>query len=461
MIEGLVNIITLLGTLGYLIVFLAAFLESSAFLGFLVPGESIVVIAGVLASQGYLELGDCITVISLGAVLGDTVGYSLGRTFGRDYFERHGRFLFIKAKHLDRADNYFHKHGGKTIFFGRFIGFFRAMAPFAAGISKMPYGRFLIFNVTGGVLWATSFTLLGYFFAVSWKATEQWVGRAGVFVFFLLLVFIGLTYLYKVLLKRQDAIYSWCRDKYSHVVSSPGIKAFTRNHPSLVVFLTERLSPKKYLGLHLTAGLFLSSIFIIILGKIIEDILTGDPLVLVDRWVIVHILYFRTPSVTEALTVFTQLGGAVTIMSGSIMISVYFFIKKRFECLIALLAAVLGGNILVFMLKIFVNRPRPESPLIKLTGVSFPSGHVMMSVIFYGMILYFLIRNRKSWKLQVFIMLAAVFTVFFIGFTRIYFQVNYLSDILAGYAGGLFWLTVCITGLEIYKKRVGRKTMVA
>lgn len=457
MIERIVNIITLLGAWGYLIVFLAAFLESSAFLGLLIPGESIVVIAGVLASQGYLQLGYCIAVISLGAVLGDTVGYSLGRIFGRDYFERHGRLLFIKAKHLDKADNYFKRHGGKTIFFGRFIGFFRAMAPFAAGISKMPYGKFLIFNVTGGVLWATSFTLLGYFFALSWKATEQWVGRAGVFVFFLLLVFIGLAYLYKTLLKRQTAFYSWFRNKYSHIASSPRIRAFTRKHPSLVTFLTERLSPKEYLGLHLTAGLFLSGIFIIILGKIIEDILTGDPLVQVDRWVIAQILYFRTPSVTEALRVFTQLGGAVMIMSGSLIISFYFLIKKRFECLIALLAAVLGGNILVFTLHFFIKRPGLESPLAKPAGVSFPSGHVMMSVIFYGIIAYFLIRDRKSWELQIFIMLTAIFIVFFIGFTRIYFQVNYLSDILAGYAGGLFWLTLCITGLEIYKKRVDCK----
>lgn len=459
MIERAVSVITLLGTWGYLIVFLAAFLESSAFLGLLVPGESIVVIAGVLASQGYLELGDCITVISLGAVLGDTAGYGLGRVFGRDYFKRHGRFLFIKAKHLDKAVSYFQRHGGKTIFFGRFIGFFRAMAPFAAGVSKMPYGRFLVFNVTGGVLWATSFTLLGYFFALSWKAAEKWVGRTGIFAFFLLLVIIGFAYLYKALLKRQIAFNSWFRDKYSRVVSSPRFKAFTRNHPSMVTFLTERLSPKKYLGLHLTFGLILSAIFIIILGKIIEDILTGDPLVLVDRWVIEHVLYFRTPSVTKAVNVFTQLGGAIIILSGSIMISIYFFIKKKFDCLIALLAAVLGGNILVLMLKIFVHRPRPESPLVESAGYSFPSGHVMISVIFYGMIAYFLIRNMKSWKLQVFIILAALFIVFLIGFTRIYFQTHYLSDILAGYAGGLFWLTVCVTGLEIYKKRVYSKKM--
>lgn len=456
MIERLSGYIALLGNWGYFLIFLAAFLESSAFLGILVPGETIVIIAGLLASRGYLEIGDCITIISLGAVLGDTAGYGLGRVFGREYFERHGSLLLIKAKHLEKVDGYFQRHGGKTIFFGRFIGFLRAMAPFAAGISKMPYGRFLIFNVTGGILWAIIFTLLGYFFGVSWQAIENWAGRAGAFVFFLLLVIIGFSYLYGVLLKRQAELYSWFRKKHSYIASAPQVKAFMAKHPSLVVFLTERLSPQNYLGLHLTAGFFLSAIFIVILGKIIEDILTGEPLVVVDRWVIEHILYFRTPSVTKAAMVFTQLGGTAMILSGSAMVSAYLFIKKRFDYLLTLLAAVLGGNILVLMLKISIHRPRPERPLVEAAGFSFPSGHAMMSVIFYGLTAYFLIRAVKSWRLQVFVVLTVVFMVFLIGFTRIYLQSHYLSDILAGYAGGLFWLTVCVTGLEIYKKKAAR-----
>jgi len=454
MIGSIVNLITLLGSWGYLIIFLAAFLESSAFLGLLFPGESIVVIAGVLASQGYLDLGDSIAVISLGAVAGDTVGYGLGRVFGRGYFERHGRLFLIKASHLKKADDYFQRHGGKTIFFGRFIGFFRAMAPFAAGISRMPYGRFLAFNVSGGILWATTFTLLGYFFGRSWQAIEHWVGRAGIFVFFLLCLIIGFAYLYKTLLKRQDELYSWFRKKYNYIVSSPRLKALTLGHPTLVTFLTERLSPKKYLGLHLTVGLVLSAIFITAFGLIIDGILTGGPLVALDRWVIERVLYFRTPSVTEAVRGFIRLGGPFFILSVSILLSAYFVIKKRFDSLVTLLAAVLGGNILALILRLTLQRPRPESLPLTLSIFSFSDSHDVMPVIFYGIIAYFLIRNTKSWRLRVFIMLAAFFIVFLIGFTGIYLQTFYLSDILAGYAGGLFWLTVCITGLEIYRKRV-------
>ena len=133
MIEKLFSTIGLLGHWGYLIIFIAAFLESSAFMGLLVPGESVVVLSGFLASQGYLEIGDLLWVVSFGAVLGDSVGYSLGKAIGRGYFKRHKRLLFLKEKHFQKVDIYFEQHGGKTIFFGRFIGFLRAMAPFAAG----------------------------------------------------------------------------------------------------------------------------------------------------------------------------------------------------------------------------------------------------------------------------------------------------------------------------------------
>jgi undecaprenyl-diphosphatase len=136
MIERLLHIISILGHWGYLIIFIAAFLESSAFMGLLVPGESVVALSGFLASQGYLEIGDLLWVVSLGAVLGDSVGYGLGKAIGRGYFERHKRLLFLKEKHLRRVDAYFQQHGGKIVFFGRFVGFLRAMAPFAAGMLR-------------------------------------------------------------------------------------------------------------------------------------------------------------------------------------------------------------------------------------------------------------------------------------------------------------------------------------
>jgi undecaprenyl-diphosphatase len=110
--------------------------------------------------------------------------------------------------------------------------------------------------------------------------------------------------------------------------------------------------------------------------------------------------------------------------------------------------------------KIIIHRPRPISTtaLIEASGWSFPSGHAMASVIFYGMIAYLLVRAVDSLRLKTFFMAMAGFIVFIIGFSRIYLQVHYLSDVLAGYVGGLFWLSICITGIEVYL--VKRKIMI-
>ncbi len=163
---------------GYFAFFLLTFLESSAFLGFLVPGESTMVIAGLLASRNILELGDVIWVASLGAILGDTVGYALGRWFGESFFLKRGRFFFFEKASLEDAKRFFDKHGGKVVFFGRFIAWLRAFAPVVAGISRMPYFRFLFFNVLGGILWAAAFSLLGYFVGNSWSGFSDTWGKS-------------------------------------------------------------------------------------------------------------------------------------------------------------------------------------------------------------------------------------------------------------------------------------------
>jgi membrane protein DedA with SNARE-associated domain/membrane-associated phospholipid phosphatase len=456
MLERILNTVGVLGQWGYLLIFIAAFLESSAFMGLVIPGESIVVLAGFLSSRGILDIGDCLWVIALGAVLGDSVGYTLGKVFGRRYFEKHDRLLLLKKEHIRKTEGYFHKHGGKTIFFGRFIGLLRAMAPFVAGMAKMRYREFLVYNAAGGILWAVTFTLLGYFFGQSWQWVEKWSGKAGVFALFILLVIVFFAYLYRTLSRRQAEIYAWFWDKCRGFASNRHVKGFIENHPRVIAFVRERLSPRSYLGLHLTVGLAISAIFAWIFAGITEDVLSGDPFVLVDQWVLSHVLYFRTPVVTRIMIMVTQLGGWVAISIGSLLLIGYLFVKRRIDYIVTYVAAILGGNVLFLVLKAVIRRPRPisETTLIKVGGWSFPSGHAVMSVIFYGIITYFAFRCIKSWNLRVLVVVAAGFVIFLIGFSRIYLQVHYLSDVLAGYASGLFWLAMCITGLEVYRNRL-------
>ena len=177
MLEHLLGLVARLGEWAYLIVFLAAALESSAFVGLVVPGESLVMAAGFLAAAGLLDLADLLPLVAPGAVLGDSVGYELGRWLGRDFLARHGPRVGLRPARLARLDAFFLRHGGKTVFLGRFLGFARALAPFLAGASGMPYGRFLRYNVLGAVLWATAVVVVGYLVGQSWWLVERWIGR--------------------------------------------------------------------------------------------------------------------------------------------------------------------------------------------------------------------------------------------------------------------------------------------
>lgn len=179
MLEALIRFVARLGEWGYLIVFGVAVLECAAFLGLLIPGESIVVFSGFLAERGVFDLEVIIPVAAIGATLGDNIGYEIGRRLGRPWLLRHGRLLKLRARHLDRAEAFFKRHGNQAVFLGRFIGFARALVPFVAGAARMKYRWFLLYNALGAMLWSVLAVLLGYFAGASWRVVERRLGQGG------------------------------------------------------------------------------------------------------------------------------------------------------------------------------------------------------------------------------------------------------------------------------------------
>ena len=147
------------GTVGLIAI---VFAETGLLVGFFLPGDSMLVTAGVFAGAGHLNLFHLNAVLIAAAILGDTVGYWFGRKTGPALFRR-PKSLFFNPEHLRRAHDFYEKHGGKTIVLARFMPFIRTFAPIVAGMGRMEYRRFLTFNVFGGALWVLSMTLIGYF----------------------------------------------------------------------------------------------------------------------------------------------------------------------------------------------------------------------------------------------------------------------------------------------------------
>ncbi len=148
--------------IGYIGLFAIVFAESGLFFGFFLPGDSLLLTAGLLASRDMLNIYILIPILFTGAILGDSVGYWFGAKTGPLIFKRE-ESLFFKPKNLLAAKAFYDKHGGKTITLARFMPFIRTFAPIVAGAVDMHYRRFLFFNVLGGVAWAIGVTLLGYY----------------------------------------------------------------------------------------------------------------------------------------------------------------------------------------------------------------------------------------------------------------------------------------------------------
>ena len=150
------------GWWGYALLTAIVFAETGLLLGFFLPGDSLLFTVGVVAGAGQLNIALIIVVLAAAAIIGDGVGYYLGRTTGPAIFARPDSALF-KREHLRRTQEFYDKHGGKTIIYARFVPIVRTFAPFVAGVAGMGYPRFLAFNIFGGIGWVVSMTLAGYF----------------------------------------------------------------------------------------------------------------------------------------------------------------------------------------------------------------------------------------------------------------------------------------------------------
>lgn len=161
--EGLADLIRQFGVWTYVILFLIIFAETGLVVTPFLPGDSLLFAAGALAATtGELHPGILIITLTLAAIIGDSVNYSIGHFFGPRVFTEKVRFL--KKEHLEKTHAFYEKHGGKTIILARFIPIIRTFAPFVAGVGAMTYGKFILFNVVGALMWVPIFTLLGYFF---------------------------------------------------------------------------------------------------------------------------------------------------------------------------------------------------------------------------------------------------------------------------------------------------------
>lgn len=208
-------------------------------------------------------------------------------------------------------------------------------------------------------------------------------------------------------------------------------------------------SPKVRLWVQLSAGVVVLLIAAWIFGGVAEDVVTGDPLTIVDRilagWLHVH----ARPSVTPAMLLIAELAGPRMITIGALVTALALTVMRRWHWLLSLVLVVPGGVILNELLKLAFRRARPsfDTPILVLNDYGFPSGHTMIATLFYGYLALFLVKTLRGWRWRALVMIIVGGLIMLIGLSRMYLGVHYLSDVLAAMAAGVAWLVLCVTAV--------------
>ena len=450
MLDYLIDLVGRLGNWAYLLIFLGATLESAAFLGLFVPGESLVLVAGFFAAQGLLDLDVVIATVAAGAAIGDSIGYELGRRLGRPGLLRYGTRFGLNQALISRADEFFARHGGASVFLGRFVGFARVLVPFLAGSSRMPYLRFLMYNALGAVLWSVVIVLLGFFLGQSWRMAEHWIGRASAIIGGAIVFVLALAWLWRWAVRHEVGI----KQHWENWRQGPRITALRRRFAPQIAFAQARLSRQGYMGLSLTLGALVLIGASWLFGGIAEDVVTGDPITVVDVQVANWFHARATPGLSQVLRVVTDLHGVAAISAFVAVFAMFLAWRRDWYWLLALGLVVPGGALLNVMMKLAFRRARPEFDDVAgtLTTYSFPSAHVATATMFYGILAAYIVTHVIEWRWRVLTVLSAFLLVALVALSRVYLGAHFLSDVLAAFAEGVAWLALCLTAVHTLRQ---------
>lgn len=432
----------------YLIVGTLVALEASAFVGLFVPGEIAMLYGGALVFEGSAEVWWMIVAGSLGAIIGDSIGYEIGRRFGKR-LERSRLGRVIGTDRWERSRAYIRARGGKAVFFGRFVGVLRALIPAVAGDAGIPYRTFLLFNVAGGVTWVVTFVLLGAAAGGSYRVVEEYAGRASLVLAGMFVVAIAFAVAARWAQRHQEE-FTRRRDA---LLERPLVKRFRRRFDRQITFVGRRLDPAERFGLFATLGVIVAVTGGWLFGAVLQDVLGRDELALfdqpIDRWVVAH----RDHTLTTLMKAVTLLGSQPFVLVVLVLASGIAYAMTRNRRWPAFLASSLfGALILSSVFKVLVNRQRPTlAPLVNEPSPAFPSGHTIAATVLFGCLAYIITRGR-GWRFTVVAWTIAGFLAVVVGFSRIYLGVHWTTDVLGGLALGAFWVAVTITTTSVLTK---------
>jgi undecaprenyl-diphosphatase len=442
-----------LGAWTYLLVGAFAFAETGAFVGLVVPGETVMLIGGAVAGQGAIDIYLLIAIAWFSAWAGDTTSFFLGRRLGREFVIKHGPRFGISHERFEKVEDYFSRHGGKTIFIGRFISLVRAFAPFIAGSSGMRYRAFVPYSVLGTGLWASAHILVGYFFSRSIETAGKYAAKGAFLLGTLIAVVAATIFLYRHfrVAANRVATVRWLE---SHAASRWLVVLGRRYRPQFE-FLWDRVTPGGTFGLEFTSlmAVLAVSLFVLIAYGVLVGREPGPtPGDMTASELAEHL---RAGWFTDLSKVVTFLGSGVFTWGLTVVCAALLATRRRWAEVGVLLAGMTLTQIGIHEIKDAVDRPRPGGEaLASAAGSSFPSGHAAHSVLYIWLAVTIVLRLRPGMARGAAVVTAGFALTILVGLSRVYLNVHYLSDVSGGWALGAASFAFCAAvGLVITQVR--------
>ncbi len=449
-----------LGTWTYLLVGVLAFLETGAFIGLIAPGETTVIVGGVVAGQGEISLSVLIAITWACAVAGDLASYTAGRKLGRTWLLRHGERVKITEERLEQVERFFEKRGGITILVGRFIGFVRALAPFIAGTSRMPLRRFLPYDVLGAGAWAATFATLGYVFWHSFDQLTTYVSRG--LLAFATVIALAAAIVYLVQLRRdeekRERVHAWLKAREDR----PGWRQLARvarpvwrvaGRPATWAaamatrFGVQRLTPGG-LGLELTTLIALATVGIyafFLIGDVVDEL----ELPRIDQMAADVALELAVAPLIDIAKVATDIGSFPVTFAAALATATWVALRRRWIESVSLVAGVLLLLVLVHVAKWAYDRDRPDGGLVDVANQAYPSGHTAYAITLVACATV-LVRAGSGWAVRIGAVTVAIAVAAVVGLTRVYLRVHHFTDVLGGAALGIaLWALIGTLALVV------------
>ena len=385
----------------YSLIFITSLFEGLPLVGLFSPGGIFTSLGGLLIKINLLSLPVTFVVAFSAAVVGDSLGYFIGKKYGYGLLKKYGKYFFLKEeRRIEKTHDLVKEHPAKAIILGRFYYISRSISPFLAGTASIGYGQFFLYDLLGALLWAVVHIAGGYVFGYGYETASKYVNYV---LLGATILSISIFYLYEFI-NRQHTVF------------------------------------KKY---HIYT-VILNILSIYTLAQIIEDVMNKEHLYYLDRLIQSHITKIWSPIGINFFKGLTYLGGLYGASLISILVLIAITHKKRLSQLVIFCFAVSFSLISEFIMKYAFHVMRPLHSLVSTEYYSFPSGHATI-ITTLGILIFYFFRSdfKNAWVRRLFVF-GDIVIVLGVCFSRIYLNAHWTTDVLAGMVLGLFWTTLYI-----------------